>query len=152
MGILDRGLIVLNLRCALAGALFLYLCGCDSAAHYHSGSDINSLENVEIWGTCDHTKHADPDSRTCREWTGIFWGAEDLEQSCTKISNGAFSKSPCTKNQLIGVCVVDGGLSSEIIFYYYAGDWTLSKAADNCADKNLKQRELGDTVSEWFPL
>ncbi|MCC7402929.1 MAG: hypothetical protein IT288_00895 [Bdellovibrionales bacterium] len=138
------------MRLGLLVATLLLSLGCDSAGHYHSGASLNPLDSIERWGTCDHTGHIDPESRLCREWIGDFWGAEDLEQSCTKLSNGIFSKTPCSTNQLVGVCVTDKGTEAEVRYFYYVDDWTATSGKANCDAKNLAAQGLGTTVSEWI--
>ena len=138
------------MQAILVGILALFLWSCESAGRWHSGADVNSIQDVKRWGVCDHSKHLSPENRQCREWIGEFWGAEDLAETCSKISNGSFSKSPCSQNKLVGVCITDAGLKSEIRYFYYLDDWDAVSGQANCAEKDLASRGLGDTVAEWF--
>ncbi|MGE4132458.1 MAG: hypothetical protein AB7F86_12520 [Bdellovibrionales bacterium] len=95
--------------------------------------------------SCDHRLDADPAKRQCRSWTGAIYDTADLPVSCSAFYSGTYFDGECsTAGDYIGTCILNEGQSYQVDLYYYASEYSISNAMDNCA-----ARAGNSTTATW---
>ena len=83
-------------------------------------------------------------SQQCNHYVGPYWEEPQVRELCNATGQIGFNGSPCAADNLVGRCQYrpDRDADREILFHYYAPNFTSDSAREHCEG-------LGDS-GDWL--